>query len=113
MKKIFFMMFLVLCSFSIFSQSLDFLGIKYFDCDSRSSIVISKDSIRFVWDDGGDLVPEISKSSIRNENGYQMSTPVLFFRFYPARFFRFQAKKLFEANGSDFQALLHSIGIRL
>ena len=59
----------------------------------------------------------VSDRTIQRWNLYgvddKLSTPVLFFRFYPARFFRFQAKKLFEANGSDFQALLHSIGIRL
>ena len=43
----------------------------------------------------------------------QLSSPARNFRFYPARFFRFSAKKLFEANGSDFQASLHTVGISL
>lgn len=42
-----------------------------------------------------------------------LSSPARIFRFYPARFFRFSAKKLFEANGSDFQASLHTVGISL
>lgn len=42
-----------------------------------------------------------------------MSSPARIFRFYPARIVRFSAKKLFEANGSDFQASLHTVGISL
>jgi hypothetical protein len=42
-----------------------------------------------------------------------LSSPARIFRFYPARIVRFSAKKLFEANGSDFQASLHTVGISL
>lgn len=51
--------------------------------------------------------------TVKGHYHWMLSSPARIFRFYPARFFRFSAKKLFEANGSDFQASLHTVGISL
>ncbi len=72
MRKLLLIVICILVGSQFFSLDYADLYGKYFDADSRSSIAIDKDLVKFTWDDNGQLTNEENPLVVSFDSGYRM-----------------------------------------